>query len=277
MTSEQMIAEFQGYLAHHDGYIPGTSGQLWTREMQDRAAANDAGVAKYGEQWIGHHVEDCSGAFVRAYRKYGLSIYHGSNRIAREYVVKLLPPDRARPGMAAFKARQPGAQLYALPNAYKPGGKYYDGDLNDYYHIGLVDADPRYVINAQAVRTGVVRSKLADNWHFVAALKAVSDEEETPMEELHQAVVTAENGKPVNLRKAPSIQAARICAVPVDSRVAVLNEVDADWAEIRYGAQTGYMMRKFLKRVEQAPDARLVRLKALLQEAEGLVDALMGG
>ena len=154
MTADQLIRLFHGYLAARDGYIPGASGQLWTREKQQKSDVPT--VQKYGAQWIGHHVEDCSGAFVRAYKSAGLSIYHGSNRIARVSVRQLLPPDQARPGMAAFKGSRPGEKGYDLPGEYRPGGQYYTGDLVDYYHIGLVDSDPQYVINAQSTQTGVV-------------------------------------------------------------------------------------------------------------------------
>lgn len=117
----------------------------------------------------------CAGAFVNAYRKYGRSIYNGSNRIARSYVVELIPIGVANivPGMAAFKVRQPGASNYALPEQYRKGGSRYNGDLGDYYHIGLVDDDPGYVLNAQGTRTGFVRSRIAENWSHVAYLKDV--------------------------------------------------------------------------------------------------------
>ena len=272
---QALVADFQAYLAANDGYIPATSGETWTREKQDRLAATNETVRKYGSQWIGHKVEDCSGAFVRAYRQRGLSIYHGSNRIAREYVEELLPVSEAKPGMAAFKVRKPGDQLYDLKAEYKPGGSHYNGDLNDYYHIGLVDGDPRYVINAQGTRTGVVRSNIADGWACVAELKAVEYEEGNPVERLYWAVVTAENGKPVNLRKAPSINAARIAALPVGTEVAVLNEADADWAEVQAGDKTGYMMRKFLqKRQEDGAEEILDQISRLLEEAQALVAQL---
>jgi hypothetical protein len=31
MTTEQIVAEFQSYIAQHDGYIPGTGGELQTQ------------------------------------------------------------------------------------------------------------------------------------------------------------------------------------------------------------------------------------------------------
>ena len=275
IKADALIADFRHMLDNKWGYIPGASGQMWTKADQEKKARTDAGVAKYGAKWIGHRVADCSGAFVWAYRQHGLSIYHGSNRIARAYVTELLPASAAQPGMAALKARKPGDQLYQLPDEYKPGGKYYNGDLNDYYHIGLVDGDPRYVLNAQGVRTGFVRSKTEDNWPFVARLKNVVYEEGPDMQVLYQAVVTAENGKPVNLRKGPSQNAARIRTVPVGAEVDVLNETDDAWAEIRCDGQTGYMMRRYLRRIGDETDdlsQRVARARTLLQQALELLD-----
>ena len=111
IKASDLITAFQGYLAAGDGYIPDTSGETWTREKQDKLAATNETVRKYGSQWIGHRVEDCSGAFARAYKAHGPSIYHGSNRIAREYVVELLPPSAAKPGgISCSCGRTPNAK-----------------------------------------------------------------------------------------------------------------------------------------------------------------------
>ena len=129
---------------------------------------------------------DCSGAFVWSYKQHGLSIYHGSNRIARRYVLDLVPYANAKaqglivPGIAAFKTRRPGDPKYALPSSYRKGGAYYNGDLLDYYHIGLVDEDTGYVLNAQGTATGFVRSPITQNWSHVALLKDVAYDGELP-------------------------------------------------------------------------------------------------
>ena len=70
------------------------------------------------------------------------------------------------------------------------------------------------------------------------------------MEHLYSANVCADSGNTVNLRKSPSSGAVRVCTVPVGSVVEVLNEYNNEWAEIRYGEKTGYMMRKFLQKKE---------------------------
>ena len=231
------------------GYIPGSSGQLWTQAAQDKKAATDSGVAKHGQQWVGHRVADCSGAFVYSYRQRGLSIYHGSNRIAREYVVQLLPPSYAQPGMAAFKVYNPGDKYYALPGEYKPGGRHYNGDLNDYYHIGLVDDNPAYVINAQSTRTGVARSKLSNGWDCVAWLKAVQYDEGS-RETMQRQVI----GGKLNLREKPDTNSNRIAQIP-DGAIVTVDEYGDKWCRVEYNGQQGYAVTQFLAPVpDEAPE-----------------------
>lgn len=150
---------------------------------------------------------DCSGAFVWAYRKRGLSIYHGSNRIARVHVERLIPYEEAAanglivPGMAAFKVHLPGESGYDLGSQYKPGGDRYNGDVGDYYHIGLVDEDTRYVLNAQGTRNDFERNRITDNWSHVAKLKDVEygthSEEETPLIDMHETIRRGAKGAAV--------------------------------------------------------------------------------
>ncbi|MBQ9196552.1 MAG: hypothetical protein IJ157_04835 [Clostridia bacterium] len=242
MTCKEIVTVFQGYLAAQDGYIPGTAGEVWTAEKQRKAT--DAQAQKYGAQWIGHHVEDCSGAFVRAYKAHNLSIYHGSNRIAREYVAALLPISQAMPGMATFKAREPGEKNYALPAEYQKGGKRHNGDMKDYYHIGLVDADGQHVINAQSTQTGVVRSNLS-GWDCVGYLKAVEyEDKEGSMSNIKY--VYTNSGDSVFLRQRASQSANYVCRVPIGSQVEVMGTTNTGWSAVKYGDRSGYMMSRFL-------------------------------
>ena len=245
MTAEQIIADFRRMLADKWGYIPATSGEIWTAEKQAKAAAGSDMVRKYGAQWIGHHVADCSGAFVYAYRQHSLSIYHGSNRIAREYVRELLPPDQARPGMAAFKARKPGDKLYNLPAEYRRGGRHYNGDLLDYYHIGLVDSDPAYVLNSQSTATGFVRSKIKSGWAAVAELKAVQYEKggDEPVE--NKRMIVTGNGY-VNMRSGNSKSSPVITKLYPGNIVTQTMEKDG-WAYVVRGDKKGYVMSQFLE------------------------------
>lgn len=242
IKAEELIACFNQMLAEHWGYIPNTSGQEWTQKEQD--VTNDVIVEKYGQQWVGHRVADCSGAFVYAYKKYGLGIYHGSNRIARKYVVELLPISYAEPGMAAFKIRKPGDKYYDLPSLYKQSG-----DLNDYYHIGLVDTDGKHVINAQSTQTGVVRSSLSD-FGCVAKLKAVEyqekEEQQVGYEKATVVLPAGSKGSTVNMREGPGTNYGIMAKVPVGWVVEVISD-QGQWCKIQYHHGTGWMQSNYLE------------------------------
>lgn len=195
---------------------------------------------------------DCSGAFVYAYRKYNLSIYHGSNRIIRVYchdVQKISSVSQLTAGMAIFKSRTNLSQLGA---DYKPGGKYYNSALPyDYYHIGLVaSVNPLQIINATTpqARVDTVLSK----WSDVGYLNAVSydsaaPEPTDPATPVETAVTVAPSGNTVNLRKKPSKSGVVLVRVPLGQTVTVLDASDATWWKVKYKTTTGYMMQEFLK------------------------------
>lgn len=217
---------------------------------------------------------DCSGAFVWSFRRHGESIPHGSNAIARQHVRQLLPPSQARPGMAAFKAREPGQKYYALPDKYKSSG-----DLRDYYHIGLVDDDPAWVLNAQSAKTGFVRSRLRENWCAVGYLNKVKyeDKEVVPMSEMR---VFCDHGSSVNLRRQPSVSAALVCTVPKGAAVEAGPCDVPEWMAVQWSGKSGYMMSAFLREADAATDASgdpadLVTLQLPQAAAMALRDALI--
>lgn len=198
---------------------------------------------------------DCSGAFVWAYRQHGRSVYHGSNRMARVEVERLIPIGEATPapGMAAFKRRAPGERGYALPSGYRPGGAHHTGDLNDYYHVGLIDEDASRVLNAQSHATGFVASPIAQGWSHVGYLRQVDygSEGANPMTTMN---IYAANGKAVNLRGGPSATAARVAQLPVGTPVALL-AMHGDWAEVTAGARRGYVLAEYLAPADRACSA----------------------
>lgn len=185
---------------------------------------------------------DCSGAFVYAYRQFGKSIYHGSNRIIRRYChdVRKRRLDELQAGMAIFKSR---IDLSRMKAEYKPGGRYYDPSLpDDYYHMGLVaSVYPLEIINATPPKVRI-DSDLS-KWCCAGWLNAVDyDTEETKS----TATVYALTGSTVNLRAAPSLSAVVRFRVPLGETVTVLDKTNDLWWQVRYRQYTGYMMREFL-------------------------------
>lgn len=155
---EELIAQFRGYLDADDGYIYGTAGVIWT-EAKQKAATREQTV-KYGAQWIGHMVEDCSGAFVRAFKALGGSIYHGSNTMYLRYCT-----DK---GKLKNGKRTDGKPL-------KPGTAVFVWNAEDqkYSHVGLYIGDG-LVIEAAGTRQGVIQGKVSNSkWTHWGELKGV--------------------------------------------------------------------------------------------------------
>ena len=224
----------------------------------------------YREHWSyvwGSHEEgcvDCSGAFYYVFHKYGLPIYNGSNRIARVYCIGLIPYAEAKanglivPGMLAFKHRKPGDQYYDLGSGYKPKGAYYNGDLNDYYHIGVVDDDVKYVLNAQSSATGFVRSKITEKWSHVAYAKYVDYGKMPESEVVSMTMVvvrtasTSSSTNTVNVRKIKD--GAVLTTVRFGDVVEALQD-DGTWTQVNTPKGVGWMKSEFLKPQEEQPAA----------------------
>lgn len=240
----------------------------------------------YNEHWQyiwGHHeqgIVDCSGAFYYVFKKHNLPMYNGSNRIARVYVSEpLIPYKEAKskglivPGMAAFKHYAPGNANYNLKEGYKPKGDYYNGDLNDYHHIGLVDDNVNYVLNAQSAKTGFVRSKITENWTYVAKLKKVIYDGGTdPMPNKTMTVIrtpdASSGSKTVNVRVKPDSSSNVSFTVNFGSIVTVYS-TDNGWSQISYGGKNGWMMSKFLA------DPETLDVPAAVREALNNIDKEM--
>ena len=125
------------------GYIWGKSGQVWTQAQQDKATRDM--TVRYGQQWVGRKVADCSGLLVWAFKQLGGSIYHGSNTMWLKY-------GTYQGGLAGVVKIRPGTAVFML----KDGNRH---------HVGLYIGDGM-CIEAQGTRTGVVQSHLSkwDEW-----------------------------------------------------------------------------------------------------------------
>ena len=143
------------------GYIWGRYGQVWTKANQ--AAATRATTVKYGAKWIGKRVADCSGLGYWAFRELGMTIYHGSNTIWREYVT----------GRSELKygVRTDSGQML-------PGDPVFlvraENGVKNRHHIGYyVGGDT--VIEAASTIKGVITSPVS-KWHETAHWKGVEYE-----------------------------------------------------------------------------------------------------
>lgn len=187
---------------------------------------------------------DCSGAFSYVFKQYGITCPHGSNSIARTFIVgDLMSPINAQPGMVAFKVRDWRDE--------DKDNKWYGKAPGNLYHVGLVDDDARYVLNAKGEKYGFSRDKIG-GWDYVAYLKHV-DYDEGVISMSKEAIVVlpvGASGSTVRMRKSASKSADTLANVPVGSTVLVMEDIGT-WCRIEYQGRTGYMMSNYLEYTDQ--------------------------
>lgn len=160
ISANDLIAKFRYALDNKWGYIYGTAGILWTQAKQD--ATSNEQARKYGQQWVGHYVADCSGLFSWAFKQLGGYMYHGSNTMYLSYCVNK--------GELKNGKRTDGGEL--LPGTavfiWKP-------DDQKYGHVGLYIGNDT-VIEAYGTTKGVITSKASNKkWTNWGWLKGVED------------------------------------------------------------------------------------------------------
>jgi len=204
---------------------------------------------------------DCVGLIMGAMyalgrRKYDL---HSSNYFARRQMADLRPIASEldyRCGMVVYKARADAGDLNAR---YQPGGRYYTGDLLDYYHVGVVTSVmPLHITHCTSGGgvDGIKTDYAMGSWRYGGELAGVDYDAQaemggdTTMEVLYRAVVTARKGETVNLRVSPKDGSKLIERVPIGSAVDVWEDAQG-WAHIRTDeGRVGYMQSKYLERQE---------------------------
>jgi hypothetical protein len=159
-----LIAHCMRYLNEGWGYIYGASGQIWTQAKQD--ASTDEQVKKYGQQWVGKHVIDCSGVWYLAMKELGSYMYHGSNSMWSKYTVNK--------GRLSKGARTDGQEL-------KPGSAIFTGIADgDHNHVGIYIGDGK-VLEAGGVQKGVITTAVTlAKWTCWGEMKYVDYGDPTP-------------------------------------------------------------------------------------------------
>ena len=201
---------------------------------------------------------DCIGMVKYGLHKNGVEFTTtGTNWTYRNQVDDIRDVMSARDlrfGDVVFKVRTPTDAGYNLPSKYKPGGAAFNGDLNDYCHIGVVKSvSPLRIIHMTSPTAKTDTS--IGKWKRAACLKPryISDSdipdptpEPVPEPTVETATVYAEHGRYVKMRKEPSTKCRLYEDVPIGATVTIV-EFGYEWTKINYGSRKGwYMMTKFL-------------------------------
>ena len=196
---------------------------------------------------------DCVGLIIGGLRLAGVTYtgIHGSNYFAREWTDNLrevTSETQLRVGDVVYKAYVPGEAKYTLYDRYKKGGKYYNGDLNDYYHIGEVKSlDPLIIQHCSG--GGMHYDKKLGNWRYAGEVKGVTgySGENVPVVEPPKtgtAIVDVPNDGTVNVREKPSTGSVISARLREGEKVTILED-DGTWCRVEY-TRTGYIMTRFL-------------------------------
>lgn len=199
---------------------------------------------------------DCIGLIIGAIRRMGLKWpgIHGSNYSARMETTNLAPIKSASDlevGDVVYKAVPKGNSKWSLPTRYRSGGKYYNGDLNDYYHAGTVySVNPLKIKHMSDKMRTDTKINVSNPWNYHGKLtRLINASSGTPTPDpdpvYKKAVVVAQSGGTVNLRAAATKNARIMVRVPLGSTVSVVQPGET-WAKITWNKFTGYMMAEFL-------------------------------
>lgn len=211
---------------------------------------------------------DCSGAWVRCYKKHGYNILHGSNSIFRKECSstgQITSKNDLKVGMMVFKNRFDGKE----PEKYKNDG------LGNFYHIGAVTSVNPLVITHATSPNAKQDKKFNANmngWtHWGVGNKVeISDVVDNNLDDGgNETVATsgelqdknckviANSGSTVNVRKSESQKGELVVRVPIGDTVLVTSDSGNSYVGVRWEdatgiykhigkVYTGYMAREFL-------------------------------
>ncbi len=199
---------------------------------------------------------DCIGLIMGAMAQLGRGSYpmHSTNYFARYQMDSLRT-------LKSGETLQVGQLLYKhnddqddLNDRYKPGGRYYvEGDLRNYYHVGVVtDLSPLEITHCTSSGniSGIKRDSSTKGWTLVGELRGVdyaTKHEEDNMISRTAYVVVPEGTSTANLRQRPDKSAPLIKRIKSGTVLDVLEEADG-WAKVvDPDGERGYMMTEFLK------------------------------
>lgn len=222
------------------GYVWGATGYVLTQSKLDsliKQYPDYVSQSKNGK-WLGKQVFDCAQFTRFAMKEVGITLVSGASSQWKK-------TDWEAKGTIDTLPKNKVCILYReSPSA------------NPMQHTGIYLGDG-YVMDARGSSSGVVYSKLSSySWTHWAMPKGLYDEITIDPEEvlpvLYQAKVVAESGSTVRMREGASSNADIVKNIKLGQIVDVVAELDG-WLKIVHDGDMGYMMSKFLQKLETSP------------------------
>ena len=212
---------------------------------------------------------DCIGLWIGALERMGIKWpgIHGSNYAARyqtENLQKINSASDLEVGDMVYKGCEKGSTRHKwdLPKRYQKGGAYCNGDMIDYYHVGVVTSKNPLNITHMTSPSMKVDTKLNHNakspWGYYGKCKLllqqtgipVSADTDTIKEPIpkagSEAIVVVKSGSNVFMRQYPSKNCKTWDRVPAGAKVTIIEPGEV-WARVNYGRRKGwYIMAEFL-------------------------------
>lgn len=200
---------------------------------------------------------DCIGLIMGAMYALGHPEYdlHSTNYFARWQMQTLAPVSEVTltPGMLLYKARADAGDLHAR---YRdPGERYYNGDLRDWYHVGVVTSirpflEITHCTSGNGV-DGIQIDTSTKGWTHAGMLKGVDysggapESEEEPEVMTYQAIVTTPDGMPLKMRAKPNANEKLYWKIP-NGTILTVTESAQGWATVEWEGRRGYCMSQYL-------------------------------
>lgn len=250
IATADLVEKFRYALEKDWGYIWGTAGLEWTAakqaQIEKTTDADREGSRKYGKQWIGHMVADCSGLFSWAFKQLGGKMYHGSDTMYRSWCDRKgeLKSGKRTDG----EGLKPGTAVFVWKEAKKK-----------YTHVGLFVGNG-LVIEASGAKDGVISSKVTHKkWTNWGELKGVDYERKAPdpqpepePEDEYPTIRRGSTGRWVILAQVKLISAGYSCG--------------ASGADGKFGADTEKAVKAFQKE-HTGPDGKALKVDGIIGPA----------
>lgn len=220
------------------GYAWGATGYVLTQSKLNsliKQYPDYVSQSKNG-RWLGKEVFDCAQLVRLAMKKAGINMVSGASSQWKKTdweakgTIDTIPKDK----MCCLYREAPTA--------------------NPMQHTGIYLGNG-YVVDARGSYDGVLHTALSKykwtHWGIPKGLYSgeIIVPEQEVYEVLFQATVIATSGKTVRMRAAASTAATVLKSIKLGQIVDVIGE-SGDWYKIVYNGQTGYMQKKFLKRLD---------------------------